>query len=141
MQERLQKIIARAGIASRRHAEQLILSGQVRVNGRVVRELGTKADAARDGTGATGKRDWHEDENSAAAGRDTETRGELLVRSADAGYEERRDEERFVSRAASGRETEARGARAANAGGSARREVSAFAGARGGRAAEKDEAK
>ena len=37
MQERLQKIIARAGIASRRHAEQLILSGQVRVNGRVVR--------------------------------------------------------------------------------------------------------
>ena len=35
MQERLQKIIARAGIASRRHAEQLILSGQVRVNGEV----------------------------------------------------------------------------------------------------------
>jgi 23S rRNA pseudouridine2605 synthase len=48
MQERLQKIIARAGIASRRHAEQLILSGQVRVNGRVVVELGTKADPARD---------------------------------------------------------------------------------------------
>jgi len=33
MLERLQKIIAHAGIASRRHAEQLILSGQVRVNG------------------------------------------------------------------------------------------------------------
>ena len=48
MQERLQKIIARAGIASRRHSEQLILSGQVRVNGRVVTELGTKADAAAD---------------------------------------------------------------------------------------------
>ncbi len=48
MRERLQKIIARAGIASRRHAEQLILSGQVRVNGRVVTELGTKADAATD---------------------------------------------------------------------------------------------
>src|SRR6266404_5737170 len=44
MQERLQKIIARAGIASRRHAEQLILSGQVRVNGKTVRELGRKAD-------------------------------------------------------------------------------------------------
>src|SRR6266704_3104502 len=45
MQERLQKIIARAGIASRRHAEHLILSGQVRVNGRVVTELGaTMAD-------------------------------------------------------------------------------------------------
>jgi len=55
MQERLQKIIARAGIASRRHAEQLILSGQVRVNGRVVRELGTKADAARDRIEAAGR--------------------------------------------------------------------------------------
>jgi len=55
MQERLQKIIARAGIASRRHAEQLILSGQVRVNGRVVRELGTKADAAKDRIEAAGK--------------------------------------------------------------------------------------
>jgi len=49
MQERLQKIIARAGIASRRHAELLITSGQVRVNGHVVRELGTKADAAKTG--------------------------------------------------------------------------------------------
>jgi len=55
MQERLQKIIARAGIASRRHAEQLILSGQVRVNGRVVRELGTKADAEKDRIEAAGK--------------------------------------------------------------------------------------
>ena len=51
----MQKIIARAGIASRRHAEQLILSGQVRVNGRVVRELGTKADAARDRIEAAGR--------------------------------------------------------------------------------------
>ncbi len=51
----MQKIIARAGIASRRHAEQLILSGQVRVNGRVVRELGTKADAARDRIEAGGR--------------------------------------------------------------------------------------
>ena len=44
MLERLQKIIARAGIASRRHAEELIRSGQVRVNGVVVTELGAKAD-------------------------------------------------------------------------------------------------
>ena len=55
MQERLQKIIARAGIASRRHAEQLILSGQVRVNGRVVTELGTKADPAKDKIEAAGQ--------------------------------------------------------------------------------------
>ncbi|HUJ39317.1 MAG TPA: S4 domain-containing protein [Candidatus Acidoferrales bacterium] len=48
MLERLQKIISRAGIASRRHAEQLILSGAVTVNGRVVTELGTRADASRD---------------------------------------------------------------------------------------------
>src|ERR1700676_3909203 len=55
MQERLQKLIARAGIASRRHAEQLILSGQIRVNGRVVTELGTKADAAADRIEAAGR--------------------------------------------------------------------------------------
>jgi len=55
MQERLQKIIARAGIASRRHAEQLILSGQVRVNGQVVTELGTKADAVTDRIEAAGR--------------------------------------------------------------------------------------
>jgi 23S rRNA pseudouridine2605 synthase len=55
MQERLQKIIAHAGIASRRHAEQLILSGQVRVNGRVVTELGTKADPTTDRIEAAGK--------------------------------------------------------------------------------------
>jgi len=55
MQERLQKIIARAGIASRRHAELLILSGQVRVNGHVVKELGIKADVAKDRIEAAGK--------------------------------------------------------------------------------------
>lgn len=48
MLERLQKIISRAGVASRRQAEQLIVSGQVTVNGRIVTELGTKADAERD---------------------------------------------------------------------------------------------
>jgi 23S rRNA pseudouridine2605 synthase len=55
MRERLQKIIGRAGIASRRHAEQLILSGQVRVNGVVVRELGSKADPATDKIEAAGR--------------------------------------------------------------------------------------
>ena len=55
MLERLQKIIARAGIASRRHAEQLILSGQVRVNGKVVTELGTKADPSTDKIEAAGR--------------------------------------------------------------------------------------
>jgi 23S rRNA pseudouridine2605 synthase len=55
MLERLQKIIARAGIASRRHAEQLILSGQVRVNGKAVTALGTKADPATDKIEAAGR--------------------------------------------------------------------------------------
>jgi 23S rRNA pseudouridine2605 synthase len=55
MEERLQKIIARAGIASRRHAELLITSGQVRVNGHIVRELGTKADPEKDRIEAAGR--------------------------------------------------------------------------------------
>jgi 23S rRNA pseudouridine2605 synthase len=46
--ERLQKILARAGVASRRAAEQWITEGRVRVNGRVVTELGTRADLERD---------------------------------------------------------------------------------------------
>ena len=48
MSERLQKLIAAAGIASRRHAEEMIAAGEVTVNGEVVREPGTKADPARD---------------------------------------------------------------------------------------------
>ncbi|HYN84421.1 MAG TPA: pseudouridine synthase [Pyrinomonadaceae bacterium] len=48
MEERLQKLIAAAGVASRRHAEELIAAGEVTVNGRVVTELGTKADPERD---------------------------------------------------------------------------------------------
>lgn len=48
MEERLQKIIAAAGICSRRAAEELILAGKVQVNDRVVRQLGTKADPGRD---------------------------------------------------------------------------------------------
>lgn len=55
MEERLQKIIARAGVASRRHAEEMIASGMVTVNGRVVTELGTKADASRDHIKVAGK--------------------------------------------------------------------------------------
>ena len=46
MEERLQKIISRAGIASRRKAEEMIAAGRVTVDGTVVREPGTKADAA-----------------------------------------------------------------------------------------------
>jgi 23S rRNA pseudouridine2605 synthase len=48
MHERLQKIIAHAGFASRREAEAMIREGRVTVNGRVVSELGSKADADRD---------------------------------------------------------------------------------------------
>ena len=48
MRERLQKIVARAGVASRRTAEALIRAGAIRVNGRVVTELGSKADPGRD---------------------------------------------------------------------------------------------
>ncbi|HMT07409.1 MAG TPA: pseudouridine synthase [Pyrinomonadaceae bacterium] len=55
MMERLQKLIAQAGIASRRGAEQLILDGVVSVNGKVVRELGTKADPEKDHIKVRGK--------------------------------------------------------------------------------------
>jgi pseudouridine synthase len=48
VQERLQKVLARAGFASRRGAEALMQDGRVTVNGEIVRELGTKADPAQD---------------------------------------------------------------------------------------------
>jgi 23S rRNA pseudouridine2605 synthase len=48
MPDRLQKILSQAGIASRRHAEQMILEGRVTVNGAVVSELGSKADLEHD---------------------------------------------------------------------------------------------
>lgn len=54
-QERLQKIIAAAGVASRRKAEQLIASGQVQVNGQTVTELGSKADPETDHIRVNGK--------------------------------------------------------------------------------------
>ena len=41
-EERLQKVIAEAGLASRREAERMILAGRVRVDGKVVKQLGTK---------------------------------------------------------------------------------------------------
>ena len=50
MQERLQKLIAAAGIASRRHAEELISAGKVTVNGKVVAVLGAKASILPDGS-------------------------------------------------------------------------------------------
>lgn len=53
--ERLQKIIAAAGIASRRHAEQLITGGAVSVNGKPVTELGSKADLEHDHIRVNGK--------------------------------------------------------------------------------------
>ena len=55
MQERLQKLIAAAGIASRRHAEQMITGGEVTVNGKVTTELGTKADPEIDHIKVRGK--------------------------------------------------------------------------------------
>ena len=53
--DRLQKIIAAAGIASRRKAEELISQGRVTVNGQVVSELGSKADPERDYIKVDGK--------------------------------------------------------------------------------------
>ncbi len=55
MPERLQKIIARSGITSRRKAEELVLSGRVTVNGSVVRELGSQADPGKDTVSVDGK--------------------------------------------------------------------------------------
>ena len=54
--ERLQKILASAGIASRRQAEKLIREGRVTVNGGVVTTLGTRADAGRDHIKVDGRR-------------------------------------------------------------------------------------
>ena len=53
--DRLQKLIAAAGIASRRKAEELITQGRVAVNGQIVTELGSKADPERDHIKVDGK--------------------------------------------------------------------------------------
>src|ERR1041384_6565180 len=55
MQQRLQKLIAAAGITSRRHAEELITGGSVTVNGKLITELGAKADPDRDHIKVKGK--------------------------------------------------------------------------------------
>jgi 23S rRNA pseudouridine2605 synthase len=55
MLERLQKILSAAGIASRRAAEEIIISGRVAVNGKVVTELGSRADPAQDRITVDGK--------------------------------------------------------------------------------------
>lgn len=52
---RLQKIIAQAGVASRREAERLIAQGRVSVNGQIITELGSKADPATDAVKVDGK--------------------------------------------------------------------------------------
>lgn len=54
-EERLQKILARAGLGSRRFCEQLISEGRVTINGRAVRELGSKAVAGKDRIRVDGK--------------------------------------------------------------------------------------
>jgi 23S rRNA pseudouridine2605 synthase len=56
VEERLQKILSRAGFASRRGAEQLMLEGRVTVDGEAVRELGTKADLERNDVRVDGVR-------------------------------------------------------------------------------------
>jgi 23S rRNA pseudouridine2605 synthase len=53
---RLQKVLAQAGVASRRKAEELIEAGRVRVNGVIVTELGTKVDERRDKIEVNGRR-------------------------------------------------------------------------------------
>jgi 23S rRNA pseudouridine2605 synthase len=56
MIERLQKFLSRAGVASRRAAEELILAGKVKVNGQVVTELGVKVDPDKDRVQVEGER-------------------------------------------------------------------------------------
>lgn len=57
--ERIQKILAKAGIASRREAERLLLEGRVKVNGKVVDAMGFKADLSKDSVKVDGKRLTH----------------------------------------------------------------------------------
>jgi pseudouridine synthase len=54
--ERIQKILAKAGVASRREAERMVMEGRVMVNGRVIEALGSKADPLKDHIKVDGKR-------------------------------------------------------------------------------------
>ena len=54
-EERLQKILSQAGVASRRQAEKIMLEGRVTVNGKVISELGSKADLETDHIKVDGK--------------------------------------------------------------------------------------
>ncbi len=54
-EERLQKYLAKAGVCSRRKAEELILQGKIRVNGKIVTELGTKVNPLKDKVEYEGK--------------------------------------------------------------------------------------
>lgn len=56
MIERLQKFMSAAGVASRRHAEEMIKAGVVKVNGVTVKELGTKVDSEKDKVTVNGKK-------------------------------------------------------------------------------------
>src|SRR5688572_476074 len=56
MEQRLQKVLSQAGIASRRAAEKLIAEGRVTVNGQTIREMGVKADPAVDDVRVDGSR-------------------------------------------------------------------------------------
>lgn len=55
MEERLQKYLANSGVCSRRKAEELILAGKVKVNGKVIKELGTKINPEKDKIEYNGK--------------------------------------------------------------------------------------
>jgi 23S rRNA pseudouridine2605 synthase len=59
--ERLQKVLAHAGVSSRRKAEELITSGAVTVNGQPVTELGVRVDERRDRVEVNGRRIWIEE--------------------------------------------------------------------------------
>ena len=53
---RIQKVLSRAGVASRRHAEAMIVAGRVRVNGQVADQLGARVDPDRDEVTVDGRR-------------------------------------------------------------------------------------